>query len=1417
MKHGTLFSTALALLLGATTQLASAQSQVGSVLSGVSNANGVSGAYLVINGSPVSGCPPMFGVVAPNTPWGLGFPNYGTVGNYYNLNGGNGAKTFVVGLSWFNYVTTGVTPTFQLIVDGDLCTSCSVAVNGHSQGTFFDPNECTTNLTVTHHSGYAFDMPDGAHEFGLRMSLSGTPICDFRFKAVMVGTAFSDLQGYFNAPALPYFILRDPPGGQSFASMSTGSTTCSGFSQSATTGQEEEDYVKAKIGIEGSIGWIIDIPFEIFAEFGVSTTATQSETSELEYETCFETSSEFTSSPDGTPDDMFLGSAIRYAYGAMTTITRTDCNTVVKDAKFASEAVSVLSSYHFTESHIKSTLIPQLTQQIAALTPGTQAYNDKVNQLDVWNQALALNDSIKEEAPFAVTRAFSGGGAGQTYSQTTTTSKKRNIEYTVALEEGLSFDFGAYFGGNGVGLGSSIKMRNEYGSSQGSSNENTNSMSYHLEDGDVWDSHTVNVHKDEVFGSYVFFLDSANSRTSCKYEGGYQLDQPSLSVGSPGNTSMSLTEVPIGTAANFPLVVCNNSDTTRTYYLKFDAATNAQGAVMQAFGNTINSNDDGIQLELLGGQCINTNLALTQPNGSVVDFDNISLRLYSLCEEEYPPYIRSYITISAHYGVGNIGSYCTPVSASGTSHGDYVDGVQLGAINNTGTGGASGPTYTDYTAQFSTPLSRNAQASVTITAGLHPGDHYAAWIDFDHNAVFAANEKLGEFQAQAPNEAQSMPFTVPGNAALGITRMRVRSVADNVGEPMPVEPCFNYADGETEDYAVAIDANTPQDCLGVDNGTALPGTACDDNDANTGNDAWSANCVCAGQVLDCAGVPGGTAVTGTTCDDGNASTSSDAYDANCVCIGLANDCLGTPGGTATPGSSCDDADPTTGADVYNANCICSGQLIDCAGVIGGTTLPGAACNDGNPLSGGDVFDGNCLCAGTFASDCQGVENGPAQPGTDCDDNNASTGADVYGVNCVCAGQPYDCAGTPGGTQTPGTPCDDGNPDSNNDVFTANCGCLGVLPNDCAGVPGGTAQPGTACNDNDAATGNDVYNAFCVCAGLLIDCNGTPGGTALPGFPCDDANANTANDTLSANCQCAGVLIDCEGVIGGGSLTGTACDDGNPDTQNDTWNPNCLCAGTLASDCEGVAGGTAQPGTPCDDGNTATGNDLYTPDCACQGDIIDCAGIPGGIAVPGSPCDDSDACTEGDMYDGACVCAGTALQISAINGPALVYTGTSNAYYVNPVSGATGYSWTLPNGWTSPSTTNFFLQADAGTGVGTFNLCVDANVGACVLTTCLPVQVDLSTGISTSANASEEWFTVQPNPSNSIFSILPADASNGPVRISVHDGIGRNVIAPFILSLERSFPLDMGNVGPGAYYLLATRGDRQQVVKLVVQR
>ncbi|MEO8066557.1 MAG: fibronectin type III domain-containing protein [Flavobacteriales bacterium] len=417
------------------------------------------------------------------------------------------------------------------------------------------------------------------------------------------------------------------------------------------------------------------------------------------------------------------------------------------------------------------------------------------------------------------------------------------------------------------------------------------------------------------------------------------------------------------------------------------------------------------------------------------------------------------------------------------------------------------------------------------------------------------------------------------------------------------------------------------DCNGVINGPAMPGTACNDGNANTQNDTWSAGCVCAGSVVDCLGVLGGTALPGMACNDLNALTGNDTWTANCLCVGQLLDCNGVPGGTAQPGSACNDGNFATGNDTWSAGCVCIGLPYDCAGVAGGSAQPATACNDGNANTQNDTWSTGCQCVGV-AVDCNGVPGGPAVPWTPCDDGNANTGSDTWTASCQCVGFILDCNGVPGGSASPGTPCNDGNTNTANDTWNATCQCVGQVI-DCLGVAGGLALPGTACSDGNPNTFADQWTAGCVCLGQSLDCNGVLGGPAMPGTACDDGDPDTGSDQYNLACQCEGLPFDCLGVPGGSAQPGQACDDGNALTGNDTWSVGCACVG-IGVDCTGVSGGAALPGTSCNDGNSGTGNDTWDIGCLCSGLVIDCAGVPGGSSTYDDcgVCNGTDACLNG---------------------------------------------------------------------------------------------------------------------------------------------------------------------------------------------
>lgn len=98
-------------------------------------------------------------------------------------------------------------------------------------------------------------------------------------------------------------------------------------------------------------------------------------------------------------------------------------------------------------------------------------------------------------------------------------------------------------------------------------------------------------------------------------------------------------------------------------------------------------------------------------------------------------------------------------------------------------------------------------------------------------------------------------------------------------------PSGSYRDMSLGAIALASGTLVP-DCSGVVGGASIPGAACDDGNADTGNDVLDSLCVCVGLPLDCEGTPGGTVLPGAICDDGNTQTINDAYDPNCTCVGI---------------------------------------------------------------------------------------------------------------------------------------------------------------------------------------------------------------------------------------------------------------------------------------------------------------------------------------------------------------------------------------------------------------------------------------------------------------------------------------------------------------------------------------------------
>lgn len=132
-----------------------------------------------------------------------------------------------------------------------------------------------------------------------------------------------------------------------------------------------------------------------------------------------------------------------------------------------------------------------------------------------------------------------------------------------------------------------------------------------------------------------------------------------------------------------------------------------------------------------------------------------------------------------------------PFVASSSDYGGYTnymaDSVELGLPDFTQTG--------TYTARIKT---KGASMINRV------------WIDFDDDGIFDDSDAIhiSSTDYTSGTITDNFSFTIPLSAAPGVHRMRIRLMG-TYNTPFPIDPCYLYGYGETEDYAVLIKERQP--------------------------------------------------------------------------------------------------------------------------------------------------------------------------------------------------------------------------------------------------------------------------------------------------------------------------------------------------------------------------------------------------------------------------------------------------------------------------------------------------------------------------------------------------------------------------------------------------------------------------------
>ncbi len=131
-----------------------------------------------------------------------------------------------------------------------------------------------------------------------------------------------------------------------------------------------------------------------------------------------------------------------------------------------------------------NTIIPDMQENLATLEPLSAAYETVSDQLEVWQQAIQINEELKAEAEYTTSTAFNGG-TSLDQSVTSTISEMKSIETNMYIDAFVAIEIGAEVNGSGASAGVKIRARTDQGSSTSSSSQIENTIGYHLEDDDA--------------------------------------------------------------------------------------------------------------------------------------------------------------------------------------------------------------------------------------------------------------------------------------------------------------------------------------------------------------------------------------------------------------------------------------------------------------------------------------------------------------------------------------------------------------------------------------------------------------------------------------------------------------------------------------------------------------------------------------------------------------------------------------------------------------------------------------------------------------------------------------------------------------------------------------------------------------------
>jgi hypothetical protein len=470
-------------------------------------------------------------------------------------------------------------------------------------------------------------------------------------KNVVVTGLKSDIGTFTTVtPQIPFKILHDPQGDQSYSFWESNQTSETAFRLFRTESTSENIWAEVKIGREFETGLAVSTETAIWGSVKGSMDVGGYNSSENESIMSISTTQTFSTADNdevtGKKRDVYIGAAVNLKYAKTHVLSyQAPCTLTLKDDLIVAPD-GFDTEYIYTEAHILENIIPTLQDFSVSTNNSTALNNFYKDQIRVWQQIISNNAKNKKRAKFDKNLSFDGAVGAISSTTTTTSTKTSTVEFGTEFNKELAAEIGLEIGGSGVSGGGVISMKMESGKSQTGAVTQSTTTGYILDDDENGDYFSIDIKKDPVYDTPVFELISGTS--SCPWEEGTQPRDAMQLIASPN----TISGVAAGGEAEFTLQLSNISQSgeTRTYSLSFDQASNPNGAEVKIGGSVVVG---ATPYTISSGGQVNVLVKVKRGASNVFSYPGLVFALSDNCDGE----ISKSVALNAYFD-----SPCSPVT-----------------------------------------------------------------------------------------------------------------------------------------------------------------------------------------------------------------------------------------------------------------------------------------------------------------------------------------------------------------------------------------------------------------------------------------------------------------------------------------------------------------------------------------------------------------------------------------------------------------------------------------------------------------------------------------------------------------------------------------------------------------------------------